>query len=389
MKINASRRSFNQALLSIGATAPMLSHSTWDLNWLGLDNIPLANEYWLSAQGQSQDQYGLGWVDSRGEKLSQVSTQFRGHGFCQNPKQLNHIIMFARRPGTEGIRLNLSSSKIDGTFNSAPDRHMHGHGCFSADGLKLFCAESETSTGKGKITIRDAQSLSLIGEFDSYGIGPHEIAVMPDGNSLVVANGGLLTHPDSGREVLNLNSMRASLAYIDIHSGELISEHVIPEKKASIRHLDVSNDGTVAIALQVQRKAMGHNKLTPLAAIHKQGQEIMLLQAPATLLSKLNDYMGSVKVNNTSRIAAFASPKGNLAMFWHLDDLSLQGYHSFHDVCGLTVSQDNKYFVLSNSTGKIRQINAATLKLDKERSLSFPHTRWDNHMISVLSSNTK
>jgi hypothetical protein len=389
MKINASRRSFNQALLSIGATAPMLSHSAWDLNWLGLGKQPRSSEYWLSAQGQSQGQYGLGWVDTHGEKLSKVSTPFRGHGFCQNPTQLDHIIMFSRRPGTEGIRLNLSSGKIDTTFRSAPDRHMHGHGCFSADGTKLFCAESEISTGKGKISIRDTRTLTLIGEFDSYGIGPHEIALMPDGNTLVVANGGLLTHPDSGREILNLNSMRASLAYIDIHSGELLSEHFIPEKKTSIRHLDVANDGTVAIALQVQRKAMGHNKLTPLAAIHKQGQKIILLQAPEALLSKLNDYMGSVKINNTSRIAAFASPKGNLAMFWHLDDLSLQGYHSFHDVCGLAVSQDNKYFVLSNSTGKIRQINAATLKLDKDKSFNFPHTSWDNHMITVLSSNTK
>jgi hypothetical protein len=389
MKINTSRRSFNQALLTISATAPMLSHSAWDLSWLGLNNKQRPTEYWLSAQGQSQDQYGLSGASSRGEKLAQVSTQFRGHGFCQNPVQLDQVIMFSRRPGTEGIRFNVATGKIDGSFNSAPDRHMHGHGCFSADGQILFCSESEISTGKGKITLRDAQTLTLIGEFDSQGIGPHEIALMPDGNSLVVANGGLLTHPNSGREILNLNSMRSSLAYIDIHNGELISEHIVPEAKASIRHLDVASDGTVAIALQVQRNAMGHNELTPLAAVHKQGQDIKLLQAPETLLSKLNDYMGSVKINNINRIAAFTSPKGNLAMFWHLDDLSLQGYHSFHDVCGLTMSQDNKYFVLSNSAGKIRQINATTLMLDKDKSLSFPHTRWDNHMITVLSRNTQ
>jgi len=98
--------------------------------------------------------------------------------------------------------------------------------------------------------------------------------------------------------------------------------------------------------------------------------------------------MGSVAINNQTRTAAFTSPKGDLALFWQLDDLSFQGYHAFHDVCGLTISQDNKYFVLSNSAGKIRQINAKTLKLDREKSLNFPHQSWDNHMISVVSNSS-
>ena len=130
---------------------------------------------------------------------------------------------------------------------------------------------------------------------------------------------------------------------------------------------------------------MSDNHLTPLAAIHKVGEKIKLLNAPEALTVKLNDYMCSVKTHNPSRTAAFTSPKGDLALFWHLDDLSLQSYHAFNDVCGLAISQDNKYFVLSSSTGKIRQINAATLKIDKDKSLNFPQHSWDNHMISVLS----
>ena len=103
---------------------------------------------------------------------------------------------------------------------------------------------------------------------------------------------------------------------------------------------------------------------------------------------KLNDYMGSVAIHNDTRLAAFTSPKGDLVMFWHLDDLSLQGYHVFHDVCGLAISQDNQYFILSSSSGKVRQINAYSLKIDKERSLNFPKKSWDNHMISISYKRT-
>ncbi|MBQ0729568.1 MAG: DUF1513 domain-containing protein [Oleispira antarctica] len=383
-KLQVSRRAFSRSLISLGASAPMLSHSAFDLSWFSANNTQ-DSEMFISAQGRHEKQYGLGWVDPKHTSSDQLLSSFRGHGLCQNPILTEQIIMFSRRPGTQGIRFNSSTGTIDGSFTSAKNRHMHGHGCYSLDGKKLYCVESEISTGQGKITVRDGNSLALINEFDSHGIGPHEIAMMPDGITLVVANGGLLTHPDSGRKVLNYETMRSTLSYINSNTGALISEHFVAESKASIRHLDVAEDGTVAIALQVQRQAMSDNHLTSLAAVHQAGQEIKVLTAPEALTVKLNDYMGSVKIHSPSRTAAFTSPKGDLVLFWHLDDLSLQGYHAFNDVCGLAISQDNKYFVLSSSTGKIRQIHAATLKIDKEKSLNFPQHSWDNHMISVLS----
>jgi hypothetical protein len=394
MSINISRRSFSQGLLSLSATAPMISYSDWDLNSWGLSSWNLNSlktqqdsaEMWLSAQGRDQGSYSLGWINPQEESSQQQQSNFRGHGLCQNPAKPEHVIMFSRRPGTEGIRLNTITGKLDGDFSSDDDRHMQGHGCYSADGQWLYCTESSISTGAGKITVRDGKTLALVTEFSSHGIGPHEIALMPDGTTLVVANGGLLTHPDSGRAVLNLETMRSTLSYIDSRNGKLISEYQVPETKASIRHLNVAADGTVAIALQVQRQAMKHNGLTPLAAIHKPGQAIKVLTAPEALMVKLNDYMGSVVIHNASRTVAFASPKGDLTLFWHLDNFSLQSYHAFHDVCGLTISQDNKYFVLSNSAGKIRQINANTLKIDKTKSLNFPKKSWDNHMISISSN---
>jgi hypothetical protein len=390
LKINniLSRRTFARSLTSLAASIPMLSYGAFDLSWFSAAKPQKNTELFLSAQGRKKNQYGLGWIDSKQAASDRLLSDFRGHGLCQNPIKTEQIIMFSRRPGTQGIRFNSSTRKADGSFDCADNRHMHGHGCYSLDGNRLYCAESEVSTGQGKITVRDSVTLALIAEFDSHGIGPHEIAMMPDGITLVVANGGLLTHPDSGRKVLNYETMRSTLSYINSQTGQLISEHLVAESKASIRHLDVAEDGTVAIAFQVQRDALEHNQLVPLAAIHKQGQEIKLLHAPEALTVKLNDYMGSVKIHNPSRTVAFSSPKGDLVLFWHLDDLSLQNYHAFNDVCGLAISQDNKHFVLSSSTGKIRQINTATLKLDKEKSFNFPERSWDNHMISVLSNNT-
>ncbi len=53
------------------------------------------------------------------------------------------------------------------------------------------------------------------GEFASGGVGPHEIRRMPGSDVLVIANGGIATHPGSSRAKLNIPKMQPNLAYIE------------------------------------------------------------------------------------------------------------------------------------------------------------------------------
>lgn len=372
-----SRRRFIQSAFALGVTAPVAG------GLFSQFNKAQASELWLSAQGNVTDNYSLTWVNPNAKQSQIVHSGFRGHGMCQNPQKPQEVIMFSRRPGTMAVRVNTISGEVDHQFHSLKDHHMHGHGCYSADGAELFYTESNYVTGEGKITVRDAATLEFKRSMNSFGIGPHEMALMPDGKTLVVANGGLRTHPDTGRKVLNYETMRSTLTYINSETGQLVSEHTVGESKASIRHLDVAADGTVAVALQVQRKAMGDDHLVSLAAVHKPGQTLQMLKAPESLIHRLNDYMGSVKISSQNRMAAFTSPKGNMALFWHLDDLTLQGFHVFDDVCGLTLSADEHYFVLSNSAGKIHQIDTNTLEENTGKRLYFADKSWDNHMMTV------
>src|SRR3546814_20954963 len=104
----------------------------------------------------------------------------------------------------------------------APGRHFFGHGVFSPEGRLMLATENDYETGCGVLGIYDAGAggaYRRIGEFSTYGVGPHEVVLMPDGRTLCVANGGILTHPDYGKLQLNANDMQPSLAYIDMHSG--------------------------------------------------------------------------------------------------------------------------------------------------------------------------
>ncbi|MFW2372325.1 MAG: DUF1513 domain-containing protein, partial [Gammaproteobacteria bacterium] len=108
-----------------------------------------------------------------------------------------------------------------------------------------------------------------------------------------------------------------------------------------------------------------------------------LLNKPAAIIQAMNDYMGSVAINQQTRIAGFTSPKGNLVAFWNIDNGEFAGYHQLNDVCGLTVSSDQSHFIISNSFGELRQLDAFTLKENKPFRQRLANSYWDNHMITV------
>jgi hypothetical protein len=389
-----SRRQFSKLMLGTGLIVPggiSTLGGEFNLNCLSNSAINMLDSRTddtliCSAQGSNSSDVSF---ECLGQKTNiSIPVNFRGHGLNQHPTKKQFLVMIARRPGTSGIVINTTTGKRSHTFHSQTNQHMHGHACYSADGGFLYTTESNFKTGEGLIVVRETKHYQVVLTYSSGGIGPHELALMPDNKTLVVANGGLLTHPDSGREILNLESMESNLSYINSENGKLIKRVSLNHKdidfsKASIRHLDVAEDGTVAIALQVQRAAMGHEQLIPLAILHKPGKKLEILNAPDQLLRKLNDYIGSVKINLKNKTAAFTSPKADMAMFWNTDTLELKYFYIFHDVCGLSVSNDQKYFILSNSLGKIRYINSKTLLEDKTKRLSYPGKRWDNHLLSA------
>src|SRR3546814_13805348 len=78
------------------------------------------------------------------------------------------------------------------------------------------------------------------------------MAVSDDGTMLVIANGGIRTHPDFGRTKLNLDRMEPSLVLIGARDGRLIQRHALPAslRPLSTRHVAVGNGGQVWFACQ-------------------------------------------------------------------------------------------------------------------------------------------
>ena len=157
-------------------------------------------------------------------------------------------------------------------FAAGADRHFYGHGAFSPDGAFLYTSENRFEDGAGIIGVWEAaRDWRRIGEWPSHGVGPHEIRMSGRGTMLAVANGGVRTHPDTGRAKLNLDTMAPSLALMDTADSRLVrSVSFGPRlRRLSIRHLDTGRDGRILVAMQHQGARTDH---VPLIAFERGGR---------------------------------------------------------------------------------------------------------------------
>ena len=341
----------------------------------------LRGPLWASAEGAGPGSYSL-VVAGPDRVHARFESEARGHGMAVDPSRPERVVMFGRRPERSGIIGDIRTGKVVAKFEAAAGHHHCGHGAFSADGSLLFVVEADDATCKSSIAVFDAHSMERQGEMDGYGVGPHQMLLMPDGHTLALANGGLLTEP-GGRDPINLETMRSSLVYIDSTTGALVSEHTVPEPKASLRHIAVADDGTLAVCMQVQRAALTDTDPRPLLAVHRPGEALKVFEDGLEIGTAMEDYAASVAICSHARVAAVTSPRGNLIAFWNVDTGALQGMQRFDDVSGAEVTADDGRFVFTGSNGQVRMTDGETLEEQPESRTRFSDVLWDNHLLTI------
>lgn len=326
----------------------------------------------LSAAKTPDGAHHLFGLTGEGTPVFQLPLPARGHAAAAHPERAE-AVAFARRPGRFAIVLNCVTGAVLAQLEAPEGRHFYGHGAFSADGQWLFTTENDYDAARGVVGVWDTRTYARVGEFASGGVGPHDVRLMSDGQSLVVANGGIATHPDSGRARLNLPFMQPNLSYLSLEGAVLEQAELTPDLHMnSIRHLDVRADGLVGFATQWQGDV---GRSPGVIGLHRRGSAPELLGATPVQARAMEGYGGSVAFYQDGRRIAVSSPRGGLVQTGDVSARVIDGQAQMPDVCGLGVADG----ALRASTG----IGAFWDVSGDVRKLNQQPLAWDNHLVRV------
>jgi hypothetical protein len=335
------------------------------------------------------DQAAVAAFSGDGELLFATRLPSRGHDAVARPGT-DEVVVFARRPGNWAAIVDLASGTVGRVVTAPPERHFFGHGAFSADGRLLYATENRIASGQGALGIYDAAAgYRRVDERPTFGIGPHDLAFLPQGDQIVVANGGTRTHPATGRDILNPESMEPSLSLVDARSGAVLRriELAASLKGLSIRHLAIAADGEVVFGCQWLGEPLDGPLLV---GIMDRGGRTRFLDMPEDALPALNNYIGSVALSQGDRIVAATSPKGGAVAFWDRISGRYLGRKTMRDVCGVAQAPPRRDaegmgFLISSGHGGVSwtAANGPPGLPAPIGSAALRRMSWDNHLLRL------
>ncbi|MCG7550793.1 DUF1513 domain-containing protein [Pseudoalteromonas sp. Of7M-16] len=362
IKNGKPRREFCKSVLALSALLPAGS--------LISGCLIQSNRVFASAFTLSSGEHFVGWFDNNGVLRGKVALPQRAHDLHFFPdKQV--LLAFSRRPGRYFHIINLHEQRVVRSIEASKAHHFYGHGILSKDGNWLFTTENKfddaQNPNEGVIAVRNTANWKVETFLPSGGVGPHQLQSLSDPNILVIANGGIHTHPSSTRTKLNLNDMKPNLSYLDLKKGHIIDSVAPPHHQLSTRHLCVDQQDNIYVGCQFQGPDY---IIKPLIYKHKMNSKLEPLKAPQATWLSFKQYTASLAVDEKRKTLGVTSPKGNITSFWDLETLSLKKVVSVRDCAGLCASESG--FMISTGRGEIVQ---GSNVLNSNSGL-----RWDNHM---------
>src|SRR5262245_13931296 len=361
------RRRLIQAAAALGGTS-LLSPA---LAAIGDDG------FYVSGCRQADGSFAAVLFDARGRDLAVLPVETRLHDTAYS-RALNRAVIFARRPGTLAF---VASRRIEHTIVSPAGRHFYGHGVFSKDGRILYATENDFASGAGLIGLYDcSDGYRRIGELPSGGVGPHELLLHPDGRSLIVANGGIRTNPETGREKLDLDMMASSLTRIDLVHGTITESVALPKalQLLSLRHLAIDATGAVWFGAQWEGDP---GETPPIVGRYRPGSSLSTLMLPEPLARVSQGYVGSVASDAQGDLVVTSCPKGGRIIVWEAQTGKIAGVAALEDGCGVAPAPTGRRgFAISSGGGSLVDWSldgASPIASDGRRS-------WDNHLRRII-----
>ncbi len=325
----------------------------------------------LAAAWQAGHGYQVGILDhAEGPAIrAALDVPTRAHGLLAEPG--GTLLAVARRPGDWLLRWDAQGRALAWRWIE-PRRAFAGHMLASPDGRTVYTTEVDLDTGAGLLGVRDGTSLEKRAEWPTHGLDPHMLtwdAGRP--GTMIVANGGVPTRPETGRVKRDLHRMDSSIVRLDAGTGALLGQWRLQDPRLSLRHLAWNGQGgkpVLGIALQAEHDDAEAKSKAPILALFD-GQSLRAVEAPVSLAG----YGGSIAALGEG-FAVSCPRRQGVAVFGAEGFRSLVG---LDEACPLASARGT----LWAGGGERMLALAPDARLAEEDRL--PGIRLDNHWIAL------
>jgi hypothetical protein len=333
----------------------------------------------LALQAKSSVQHN----DENYSIISDFSVPDEVHLATLFPNQKS-ILVCSRKPGAGLLKYSLTGELL-AELKPLENQHFEGHGIFSSDEKYLYVTASDFQQGEGKLLKLNSQDLSLIEEYSTAGIGPHELVWQSD-TIIAIANTGVLTHPSSGRKILNLDSIQSNVILFNTQNEAIEHEWRVPQSGLSARHLDRMDNGDLVIGCQYKKQ---DQRPACIAFASKSKGLVFADIKDETLHWNMQGYTASIKSIPKSDRALISNPRGHLLTQWQdkvqvktdeplITQLVNQQTIEFNK--GLKITQDGQQAWIAKGAGELLKLDLSSHQLNKNAVKIKQNIWWANHL---------
>lgn len=309
--------------------------------------------------------------------LSDFSVPNEVHLACLFPTN-DSILVCSRIPDANLLKYSLKGELL-AELKPLPNQHFEGHGIFSNDEKFLYVTATDYQTNKnlknnGRLLKLNATNLALIEEYSTGGIGPHELVWQSD-THIAIANTGVITHPDSGRKILNEDNIQSNITLFNTNTKSIDHQWDVPLLGLSARHLDKMHNGDLVIGCQYKKQ---DQRPACVAFATKNKALIFSDKNNEPLYWDMKGYTASIKALPNSNKALITNPRGGLLTQWQEQRSTDKTEIEFNK--GIKISKNGEQAWVSKGAGELLLLNTNDLKFKGQPIKVKQNIWWANHL---------
>lgn len=299
------------------------------------------------------------------------------HLACLFPKN-DSILVCSRVPGSSLLKYSLKG-ELQAELKPLPNQHFEGHGIFSWDEKFLYVTATDfqqniNQPNNGRLLKLNIHDLTLVEEYSTGGIGPHEL-VWQSGTHIAIANTGVLTHPNSGRKILNKDHIQSNVILFNTDTKSIDYQWQVPLLGLSARHMDRMENGDLVIGCQYKKQ----DQRPACVAFAKKNKELIFSdKSNESLHWDMKGYTASIKALPDSNKALITNPRGGLLTQWQEKNSSDKTKIEFNK--GIKISTNGRQAWVSKGPGELLLLNTNDLKLKRKAIKVKQNIWWANHL---------